>query len=88
MVGQPVEMLIPERLRAVYIKPFQKAVDLGAAPGGWTWQLVHRGMQAIAPFAFGVVIERHGPHDVRYFLGVAWSGAWRTWRGVGGLARG
>jgi 23S rRNA (cytidine2498-2'-O)-methyltransferase len=40
--------LIPEHLRAVYIKPFQKAVDLGAAPGGWTWQLVHRGMQVVA----------------------------------------
>ncbi len=40
--------LIPEHLRATYIKPFQKAVDLGAAPGGWTWQLVHRGMQVVA----------------------------------------
>lgn len=40
--------LIPEHLRPVYIKPFQKAVDLGAAPGGWTWQLVHRGMQVVA----------------------------------------
>ncbi|MEZ5505829.1 MAG: 23S rRNA (cytidine(2498)-2'-O)-methyltransferase RlmM [Gammaproteobacteria bacterium] len=40
--------LIPEHLRAIYIKPFQKAVDLGAAPGGWTWQLVHRGMQVVA----------------------------------------
>jgi 23S rRNA (cytidine2498-2'-O)-methyltransferase len=25
-----------------------KAVDLGAAPGGWTWQLVRRGVQVIA----------------------------------------
>jgi 23S rRNA (cytidine2498-2'-O)-methyltransferase len=24
------------------------AVDLGAAPGGWTWQLVHRGVQVTA----------------------------------------
>lgn len=40
--------LIPEHLRAIYIKPFQKAVDLGAAPGGWTWQLVHRGLQVVA----------------------------------------
>lgn len=40
--------LIPEHLRSVYIKPFQKAVDLGAAPGGWTWQLVHRGLQVVA----------------------------------------
>ncbi|ATJ81890.1 23S rRNA (cytidine(2498)-2'-O)-methyltransferase RlmM [Halomonas beimenensis] len=25
-----------------------QAADLGAAPGGWTWQLVHRGMQVFA----------------------------------------
>jgi 23S rRNA (cytidine2498-2'-O)-methyltransferase len=25
-----------------------KAVDLGAAPGGWTWQLVQRGLRVIA----------------------------------------
>lgn len=40
--------LISESDRALYLKPFQKAVDLGAAPGGWTWQLVNRGMQVVA----------------------------------------
>jgi 23S rRNA (cytidine2498-2'-O)-methyltransferase len=25
-----------------------RAVDLGAAPGGWTWQLAHRGLQVVA----------------------------------------
>jgi len=25
-----------------------RAVDLGAAPGGWTWQLVHRGLMVVA----------------------------------------
>ncbi|MGB3621017.1 23S rRNA (cytidine(2498)-2'-O)-methyltransferase RlmM [Ketobacter sp. MCCC 1A13808] len=40
--------LIPEAQRATLLKPFQKAVDLGAAPGGWTWQLVNRGMQVVA----------------------------------------
>ena len=40
--------LIPETQRAALLKPFQKAVDLGAAPGGWTWQLVQRGMQVTA----------------------------------------
>jgi 23S rRNA (cytidine2498-2'-O)-methyltransferase len=25
-----------------------RAVDLGAAPGGWTWQLAHRGLRVIA----------------------------------------
>ncbi|HET9651352.1 MAG TPA: 23S rRNA (cytidine(2498)-2'-O)-methyltransferase RlmM, partial [Usitatibacter sp.] len=29
-------------------EPGSTAVDLGAAPGGWTWQLVQRGMMVIA----------------------------------------
>jgi len=33
----------PELLRAG-----MKAVDLGAAPGGWTWQLAHRGVRVTA----------------------------------------
>ena len=33
----------PEMLRAG-----MKAVDLGAAPGGWTWQLAHRGLRVTA----------------------------------------
>jgi len=33
----------PEVLRAG-----MRAVDLGAAPGGWTWQLAHRGLRVIA----------------------------------------
>lgn len=30
------------------LKPGMRATDLGAAPGGWTWQLVKRHMQVIA----------------------------------------
>ena len=33
----------PEVLRAG-----MRAVDLGAAPGGWTWQLAHRGLRVTA----------------------------------------
>ena len=33
----------PEMLRAG-----MKAVDLGAAPGGWSWQLAHRGLRVTA----------------------------------------
>ena len=33
----------PEMLR-----PGMKAVDLGAAPGGWSWQLAHRGLRVTA----------------------------------------
>jgi 23S rRNA (cytidine2498-2'-O)-methyltransferase len=31
-----------------FLKPEMRAVDLGAAPGGWTWQLIHRGLHVTA----------------------------------------
>jgi 23S rRNA (cytidine2498-2'-O)-methyltransferase len=34
--------------RAQLLRPGMRAVDLGAAPGGWTWQLVRRGIRVIA----------------------------------------
>ncbi|MEO6929800.1 MAG: 23S rRNA (cytidine(2498)-2'-O)-methyltransferase RlmM [Casimicrobiaceae bacterium] len=30
------------------LRPGMHAVDLGAAPGGWTWQLAHRGLRVTA----------------------------------------
>src|SRR5262249_48982342 len=30
------------------LRPGMRAVDLGAAPGGWTWQLAHRGLKVTA----------------------------------------
>lgn len=30
------------------LRPDMRAVDLGAAPGGWTWQFVHRGVRVTA----------------------------------------
>ena len=30
------------------LQPEMRAVDLGAAPGGWTWQLIHRGLHVTA----------------------------------------
>ncbi|MET0346413.1 MAG: 23S rRNA (cytidine(2498)-2'-O)-methyltransferase RlmM [Casimicrobiaceae bacterium] len=33
---------------AELLRPGMRAVDLGAAPGGWTWQLAHRGLKVIA----------------------------------------
>jgi 23S rRNA (cytidine2498-2'-O)-methyltransferase len=30
------------------LRPGARAVDLGAAPGGWTWQLAHRGLRVTA----------------------------------------
>ena len=35
-----------ERLRL--LRPGLRAVDLGAAPGGWTWQLAQRGLRVMA----------------------------------------
>jgi 23S rRNA (cytidine2498-2'-O)-methyltransferase len=35
-----------ERVRL--LRPGMRAVDLGAAPGGWTWQLAQRGLRVIA----------------------------------------
>ncbi|MEO8739037.1 MAG: 23S rRNA (cytidine(2498)-2'-O)-methyltransferase RlmM [Casimicrobiaceae bacterium] len=35
-----------ERVRAFV--PGMRAVDLGAAPGGWTWQLIQRGLAVVA----------------------------------------
>ncbi len=37
-----------EEDRIRLLKPGMKVVDLGAAPGGWTWQMVQRGMLVTA----------------------------------------
>jgi 23S rRNA (cytidine2498-2'-O)-methyltransferase len=39
---------LDEREREKSLAPGTSAVDLGASPGGWTWQLVKRGMSVIA----------------------------------------
>lgn len=40
--------LLDEHERVAWLKPGQTAVDLGAAPGGWTWQLVRRSIRVQA----------------------------------------
>ena len=40
--------LLGEDERERRLKPGQRAVDLGAAPGGWTWQLTRRGLRVTA----------------------------------------
>ena len=42
-----ITFLTPEQ-RAAQLQPGMRAVDLGAAPGGWTWQLASRGLNVIA----------------------------------------
>ncbi|MCL7930559.1 23S rRNA (cytidine(2498)-2'-O)-methyltransferase RlmM [Halomonas llamarensis] len=39
---------IPKQEREVRLSPHMTAADLGAAPGGWTWQLVQKGMYVYA----------------------------------------
>ena len=39
---------LTEEERARLLKPGMRAVDLGAAPGGWTWQLAQRGLRVTA----------------------------------------
>jgi 23S rRNA (cytidine2498-2'-O)-methyltransferase len=34
--------------QSTLLRPGLRAVDLGAAPGGWTWQLVQRGVSVVA----------------------------------------
>ena len=41
-------VLLDEGERERWLKPGMRAVDLGAAPGGWTWQLVRRSLRVIA----------------------------------------
>jgi 23S rRNA (cytidine2498-2'-O)-methyltransferase len=41
-------VLLDDGERAKWLKPGMHAVDLGASPGGWTWQLVHRSIRTIA----------------------------------------
>lgn len=40
--------LVDDATREAWLRPGCTAVDLGAAPGGWTWQLVKRGLQVTA----------------------------------------
>ncbi|MFP8965324.1 23S rRNA (cytidine(2498)-2'-O)-methyltransferase RlmM [Pokkaliibacter sp. CJK22405] len=39
---------IPEEAWPKVLEPGMKAVDLGACPGGWTWQLVNRYMKVVS----------------------------------------
>jgi 23S rRNA (cytidine2498-2'-O)-methyltransferase len=47
-LAEAIEVFLSEEERRIWLKPGLHAVDLGAAPGGWTWQLVQRGLKVIA----------------------------------------
>ena len=42
------EVFLNRKEQALWLKPQMTAFDLGAAPGGWTWQLVQRGLKVTA----------------------------------------
>jgi len=47
-LAEAIEEFIEEKDRAKRLAPGMTAVDLGASPGGWTWQLVQRGLMVTA----------------------------------------
>ncbi|ADJ28432.1 23S rRNA (cytidine(2498)-2'-O)-methyltransferase RlmM [Nitrosococcus watsonii] len=65
--------LTPEQRRK-WLQPGMRAVDLGAAPGGWSWQLVRRGIRviavdngAIAPSLLESGLVDHQPMDAFHY---------------------
>jgi 23S rRNA (cytidine2498-2'-O)-methyltransferase len=47
-LAEAFEVFLSDEEKSQWIKQGMHAVDLGAAPGGWTWQLVQLGMQVVA----------------------------------------
>ena len=47
-LAEAIGEFLPEAERAKRMAPGMTAVDLGASPGGWTWQLVQRGLMVTA----------------------------------------
>lgn len=47
-LAEAIFTLLSEDERNATLRAGLRAVDLGAAPGGWTWQLAHRGLRVTA----------------------------------------
>jgi 23S rRNA (cytidine2498-2'-O)-methyltransferase len=47
-LAEAFEVFLDKSEQALWLKPGMTAVDLGAAPGGWTWQLAQRGLKVTA----------------------------------------
>jgi len=47
-LAEAFEVFLTDEEKKQWIRPGMHAVDLGAAPGGWTWHLVQLGMQVVA----------------------------------------
>ncbi|MBE1301638.1 MAG: 23S rRNA (cytidine(2498)-2'-O)-methyltransferase RlmM [Alteromonadaceae bacterium] len=61
-LDEAFQLFIPEQEREQRLAPGLHAVDLGACPGGWTYQLVRRGMfvQAVDNGAMSEVVMETG----------------------------
>ncbi len=47
-LAEAFEVFLSKEEKTQWLRPGMRAVDLGAAPGGWTWQLVSLGLQVEA----------------------------------------
>ncbi len=47
-LAEAFEVFLSKEEQAQWLRPGMSAVDLGAAPGGWSWQLVQRGLKVTA----------------------------------------
>jgi 23S rRNA (cytidine2498-2'-O)-methyltransferase len=47
-LAEAFEVFLDKKEQALWLKPGMTAIDLGAAPGGWTWQLVQHGLKVTA----------------------------------------
>lgn len=66
-LDEAFQLFIPKAQREIRTRPGVQAVDLGACPGGWTYQLVQRGMfvQAVDNGAMDSALMETG--QVQYF---------------------
>jgi 23S rRNA (cytidine2498-2'-O)-methyltransferase len=47
-LAEAIDEFLPEKDRGKHLAPGMTAVDLGASPGGWTWQLVQHDLMVLA----------------------------------------
>lgn len=47
-LDEALQIFVPKAAQAKRLAPGMRAVDLGASPGGWTWQLARRGLLVTA----------------------------------------
>jgi len=47
-LAEAIEVFMDKSEQTRLLRPGMTAIDLGAAPGGWTWQMVRRGIRVVA----------------------------------------